>query len=81
MGKNESDFNIKEVYVLMIHFNENDIPHTEFQGVYLDITDAENCGNKITFKNKSNKGKISNDDPDWVETNEIAFSIIKTKLL
>jgi len=70
-----------EVYVLMIHFNESDIPHTEFEGVYLNEIDAENRGNTINLNNgKLNKGRTSHDDPFWIESNEIAFSIIKTKV-
>ena len=70
-----------EVYVLIIHFNEGDIPHTEFEGVYLNEIDAENRGNTINFNNgKLNRGRTSHDDPFWIEPNQIAFSIIKTKL-
>lgn len=70
------------VYVLILHYNENDNPYTEFEGVYLNEVDAENSGNTINkHDGKLNIGKTSYDDPIWVGSNEVAFSVVKTKIL
>jgi hypothetical protein len=50
--------------------------------VYLNEVDAENSGNMVNkLDGKLNIGKTSYDDPIWVGSNEVAFSVIKTKIL